>query len=147
MSPVRVAAAKHRELHALHRRLQRVPPRLYGKNAVECINHDADDAQERIHESALSVQVRSGWFNPGQEQPPIEEFEILLCTGGPAVRIVGDLDNNGQPDSPRIEHQDWETPWTVWAPAFDPGPHIMGDINRFSETLLAFCNQFYLGDG
>ena len=45
-------------------------------------------------------------------RPTPEEFEILLCTGGPACRIVGDLDESCQPSSARIEHQDWGTPWT-----------------------------------
>ncbi|MDR6858912.1 hypothetical protein J2W96_005244 [Variovorax guangxiensis] len=40
-----------------------------------------------------------------------EEFEILLCTGGPTVRIVGDLDHHGEPDRARIEYQDWFEPW------------------------------------
>jgi hypothetical protein len=39
------------------------------------------------------------------------EFMILLCTGGPAVRIRGELDRYSEPEKPRIEYQDWFTPW------------------------------------
>ena len=76
--------------------------------------HNEEEAQEAISEDPLSVEVRSGWQNPVEKLEP-EEFEILLCTGGPAVRIIGDLDN-GEPYRARIEYQDWGTPWTEYFP-------------------------------
>src|ERR1700686_2452167 len=51
-----------------------------------------EDARNRIHEDALSVEVRSGWVVPGafafesRERARPEEYCILLCTGGPAIR-------------------------------------------------------------
>lgn len=72
--------------------------------------HDEDDARERIQEDALSVEVRSGWHSPG-EQSEDEEYNILLCTGGPAVRIIGELNEHGEPTSARLQYQDWFTPW------------------------------------
>jgi hypothetical protein len=51
----------------------------------------ADDADERIRQDPLSVEVRSGWTAPG-EPMEAEEFRILLCTGGPACQIRGELD-------------------------------------------------------
>jgi len=48
----------------------------------------ADDAREKAQESALSVEVRSGWNAPGSEMEA-EEFVVLLSTGGPALRIRG----------------------------------------------------------
>lgn len=77
--------------------------------AGEC--DDADDARERIQEDALSVQVRSGWVTPGDDMTA-EEFEILLTTGGPAVRILGELDEHGEPYRAWLEVQDWGKPWT-----------------------------------
>jgi hypothetical protein len=102
------------------------------------IYHDADDAEQRIHEDPLSVQVREGWHSPGENLPPAE-FEILLCTGGPAVRMRGTLlDPDSQPDKPRLEYQDWGTPWTEYRPA--------AEVTRYRETLLAYARQFWYGE-
>jgi len=94
-----------------------------------------DEARDRIMEDPLSVQVRSGWRDPGVEMDP-EEFNILLCTGGPAVRITGDLDLLNQPDTARLEYQDWFEPWE---PLYD----ITAEEQ---QALLTYCQQFYLGD-
>src|SRR5690606_19630228 len=53
-------------------------------------------AKAEIEELPLEVLVRSGWRRPGEDMEP-EEYQILLTTGGPAVRIVGDLDHYGEP--------------------------------------------------
>ena len=37
--------------------------------------------------------------------------KILLCWGGPAVQIVGTLDDDNQPDSAELQYQDWFTSW------------------------------------
>ncbi|MFA5054095.1 MAG: hypothetical protein WC565_08545 [Parcubacteria group bacterium] len=94
---------------------------------------DPDEVRERIQESALSVQVRSGWYTPG-ETPKAGEFEILLTTGGPALRIIGELDDYGQPDNARLEYQDWGTPWTS-LPLFDD-----------EDGVLTFARCFYFGE-
>lgn len=74
---------------------------------------DPDTIRERIEEDPLSVEVRSDWYTPCDKdgQKP-SEYKILLCTGGPAVRIIGELNEHGEPDSARLQHQDWFTPWT-----------------------------------
>ena len=96
---------------------------------------DEDEARQTIMEDPLSVQVRGDWGDPGSEDLATPaEFEILLCTGGPAVRIVGDLDR-GQPDRPRIQHQDWGTPWTEYFPTEEQ-----------REAMQTYCEQFYFGD-
>lgn len=97
--------------------------------AGECA--DQDEARQRIEEDALSVQVRSDWHNVG-EPGEDAEFEILLTTGGPAVRIIGEL-NQGEPSRPRLQVQDWGKCWTEY----------MG-VDR--DTLLAYCSVFYFGD-
>jgi hypothetical protein len=94
-----------------------------------------DDVRERIEEGPLSVQVRSGWYSPGSEQVKPEEFEILLSTGGPALRIIGDLDDYGQPERPRLQYQDWSTPWTEYATSADE-----------DEALAKWCSCFYFGE-
>src|SRR5262245_4200893 len=77
---------------------------------------DEDAAREAIMSDALDVQIRGDWHSPGESDEP-SEFLILLCTGGPAVRIVGDLDRHREPRCARIEYQDWGTPWTEYIPA------------------------------
>jgi len=92
-----------------------------------------EDAEQAMYVKALSVQVRSGWTAPGD---PMEaaEYEILLCTGGPAVRIVGRLDQYSEPETATLEHQNWGTPWT-------DAPIKRED----EETLLTYARQFYFG--
>jgi hypothetical protein len=88
---------------------------------------------EQIHESVLSVMVRDGWRQPGQtanEDEP-DEYEILLSTGGPALRIWGKLDRFCAPSSAEMQMQDWGTPWTRY-----PAPEA---------TLLAFAQCFWFG--
>jgi hypothetical protein len=82
--------------------------------AGEC--KSIEDAAERIQEDALSVEVRSGWVTPGADMAP-EDFAILLCTGGPAARIRGELDESGTPYRAWLEVQDWGKPWTQYFPA------------------------------
>lgn len=99
-----------------------------------------DDVEQRIQESPLSVQVRGGWHNVGEEAED-EEFEILLTTGGPALRIIGDLGQYRAPERPRLQYQDWGTPWTEYIIPFDDPQH---DEKR--EAIQTFCEQFYFGD-
>lgn len=67
---------------------------------------DADEARDRIMEDPLSIETRSGWVSVGEEMSP-EEYRIVLCTGGPHVEIVGDLDPHGAPCRVRIAYRDW----------------------------------------
>jgi hypothetical protein len=104
-----------------------------------------EDAEQRILEDPLSIEVRSGWYSPGEDgdnQP--EEFNILLSTGGPAVRIVGEL-SQGEPSRAWLEVQDWFTPWTQYFGQTDPNdPGAL--INQASQdVLLTYARQFYFG--
>lgn len=59
-------------------------------------------------------------------------YEILLCTGGPAVRITGILDEHEVPSSVRLEYQDWFTRWIEYP------------LNDKQETaLLEYANHYY----
>lgn len=73
---------------------------------------DQEDAERALLEDPLDISFRSGWTSDKEDMTP-EEFQILLCTGGPAVRIMGELDHHGQPCRAWIEYQDWGTPWTM----------------------------------
>jgi len=91
--------------------------------------------------------VRDGWHTPMYDDGDPVEYEILLCTGGPAVRIRGHLDQYSQPSTARIEHQDWGTPWTEDRPTVAPNPAtITGELNAYQETLLAYARQFWFGE-
>jgi hypothetical protein len=71
----------------------------------------AEAIQDFASEMPLSVLVRSDWHAPGSEFTP-SQFELLLSTGGPAVRIIGELDHNREPYRPQLQYQDWNIPWT-----------------------------------
>jgi hypothetical protein len=87
-----------------------------------------------IEGNPLSVEVRHSWYVPGQGSDP-EEFRILLCTGGPAVQIRGELGEHNEPSKAWIEVQDWFQPWT----RIDlPG--------GAEEILLAYAYVFYWGN-
>ena len=83
----------------------------------------------------LSVLVRSGWYIPGTAPGYAEEFEILLSTGGPACRIIGQLDAGSvawqSGCRPVMQHQDWFKPW------------VESSYDIDTNALLWFCEQFY----
>lgn len=99
--------------------------------AGECENRD--DAERRIHEDPLSIELSGTWVLG--EQPKANKALILLDTGGPATRIVCDLDDDMQPTRAYLQTQDWGTPWT---------DYVAGDTG---DTLLTYCRQFYFGEG
>jgi hypothetical protein len=94
-----------------------------------------DRAQTAIHEAPLSVEVRSGWYRPCDANPEPLEYRILLTWGGPAAQITGQLDAYGQPDTARLEYQDWGTPWTARPLTAEE-----------REDVLTFAQAFYYGD-
>jgi len=112
------------------------PEHLADTSALETLRdsyHDSDAAREDIQEDALSVEVRSGWHSPGDDSED-EEFAILLTTGGPALRIVGDLGEWGSPKQPRLEMQDWWIPWQ----------EVVLDYEDYA-ALQSYCECFYFG--
>ena len=102
---------------------------------------DHEDIVERCRELPLSVLVRGPWYDPTDHQRAAKpnEYEILLSTGGPALRIIGDLDNYGQPDNASLEMQDWGVPWR--------GANGMDiDYAELDAALLWFAGHFYYGE-
>jgi hypothetical protein len=95
---------------------------------------DGEDARVAITEDALSVEVRTGWRSVEAEMIP-EEYSILLCTGGPAVRITGELDQYMQPHTAEIQHQDWGTSWQK-----------LGTTVADDKSLLDYARCFYFGE-
>lgn len=93
---------------------------------------EREEAIQAIVEDPLEISVREGWHGIGEEATP-EEFLILLCTGGPAVRIIGELDRYGHPENPCIQYHDW---FTSWETLFDLTDEEL-------EAIQAYCEQFY----
>lgn len=94
-----------------------------------------DDLVDRIHQEPLSLQVRDGWRRPDCGGDGPEEFELLLATGGPALRVYGRLDEHCEPESARLEYQDWFTPWEPLACA----------TREQDEAILWYASLFWYG--
>lgn len=106
------------------------------QNAMDFNDDDKyEETLTYIYEDPLDIAVRkSGWVSLGfgYEDNDFDEFMILVTTGGPAVRVIGDLDQCGEPVNARIQHQDWFEPWTDL------------EIDTYEEEcLLTYCQQFY----
>ena len=109
------------------------------------LNIDADEpaysARDAITDAALSVEVRSGWYSPCDADPEPVEYQILLTTGGPSLRITGQLGGYGEPGTAHLEYQDWGAPWTRYHPA-----HGEPLFDTHNADVLTFAQQFYFGD-
>ena len=95
---------------------------------------EIEQTRESILNSALSVQVRSGWTSLNESFEP-QEFNILLSWGGPSLRIIGDLNEYKEPENPVLQFQDWFTKWE--------------DLKINSQqykALVWYCSQFYFGE-
>jgi hypothetical protein len=107
-----------------------------GKISVE-YNGDTLTSLEEIEDiilsDPLSFQVRSGWCD-GKEYMEPEEFCLLLSTGGPASRIIGDLGEFNAPENIQIQGQDWFTPWCSLGPWDYP--------EDGEEALQWYCARF-----
>ena len=101
------------------------------EEADGCENEE--EARNMIHEDPLEIMVRSDW-EPTCETLTPTEFCILLTTGGPAVRIRGELNEYREPCRAWLEVQDWFKPWTQFFPASQ-------------DTLLTYASCFYYGEG
>jgi hypothetical protein len=97
--------------------------------------YEGQDAEEAIWLAPLSVKVRTSWHDVGAEEKP-DEFCILLSTGGPALRIAGNLDEYSEPYGECLQWQDWGTPWTTY--------YISSREER--DALSSFVRSFCYGD-
>ena len=80
--------------------------------AVENATGDEREAaRTAIYDDPLAVDVRSGWVNVWAAEFEPVEYRVLLCTGGPAVQLEGELDDRNQPYNVQLQHQDWFEPW------------------------------------
>lgn len=86
---------------------------------------DEDEILQRAYENPLDVE----------RDTDAGTFEILLCTGGPACRIIGTLDRYQEPDNIEIQGQDWFTTWET-----------LDTTTEQDEALDWFCRLFYFGE-
>ena len=106
------------------------------KEMLRAVENATDDEREAartaIYDDPLAVDVRSGWVNVWTTEFEPVEYRVLLCTGGPAVQLEGELDDRNQPYNVQLQHQDWFEPWqTVPLTAED------------TETLLTYARHFF----
>lgn len=87
---------------------------------------DRDEAAERIQEDPLSIRI-FGERVKGEWE--VDKAEILLTTGGPAVRIMCEMDQHAEPHRAWLEVQDWSKPWTQY-------------FGADQDVLLTYCRQF-----
>ena len=66
------------------------------------------------------------------EVKKIQGYELLLGTGGPATRIVGQINEYGEPVTAELQGQDWGTQWERTE-------------GQDEKTLLQFAQHFYFG--
>ena len=114
-------------------------------NYIDSLNVTCDEdyeKQEKIRESilnsALSVEFRSGWYSPLYDRTRIIEpceFKILLTWGGPALRVIGELNQYKEPENVKMQFQDWGTCWTDFE-----------ITENQQEALNWFCSCFYFGE-
>lgn len=94
-----------------------------------------ENARQTILDDALSLEVRGPWHDPRIKQDAVSEFQILLCWGGPSVRIMGKLDDAYEPVGAWLEYQDWGSPWTEYRVT-----------SKEEEILLEYCRCFWFGE-
>ena len=99
---------------------------------------ELQELHEEIQAGPLSVLVRDGWRAPYGASEGAEEYEILLSTGGPALRVYGRLGEHGEPESAVLQYQDWGTPWTDWYPEEHD--------SEVARVILAYARCFSFGE-
>lgn len=119
---------------------------LYDQYGVEDMHNMQDDIRERVQEMPLSVCWRCSTFSPvGETDFEPDEGEILLSTGGPALRIVVKLSSGKSAFDPELEWQDWGTKWTPVTYG-SPNGDIPTDYALANEALEWFVSQFWWGE-
>ena len=101
--------------------------------AVENATDDEREAAEQaIYDDPLEVSVRCASWSSQYDNLEPDEYRILLCTGGPAVQITGDLNEHMQPVTARLQHQDWFEPWET-----------LSIDDQDNEALLSYAYHFF----
>jgi hypothetical protein len=102
-------------------------------------NTESDSLMDEIWSGPLSILVRDGWRTPYGVGDRAAEYEMLLSTGGPALRVYGQLGEHGEPESAALQYQDWGTPWTDWYPSHSEAFEV-------ARVLLTYARCFSFGE-
>ena len=110
-------------------------------------SHDMqENIQERCHEIPLSIDWRSsGWCPVGENTCEPDEGQILLTTGGPALRILVDL-SQGYACDPALQWQDWGTPYYTLSIGKENWCDIKMEAEESEEALAWFVSMFWWGE-
>jgi len=87
-------------------------------------------------EQLQAAQLRTYWHDPAEPLTQPGVGCILLSTGGPALRLLVELDCDAQACGVMLGYQDWGTPWTRFP--------ITG---AEEEALEWFAGLFWFGEG
>lgn len=89
----------------------------------------AEAGIEEIHQDPLEIAT-------GKEFDGTRTYMILLGWGGPASRIIGELDEHDQPETAKFQFQDWFKPWTT-----------ANTNEKQNEIMLEYAGHFYFERG
>ena len=106
--------------------------RGWSRNIRRMVENLTQDTLDELLESPLGIETRSDWVTYGEVFEPAE-YRIYLCAGGPAVRLTGEMDIGGCPESVIMEYLDSFTPWMEY----------LLDENE-EEDCLTYARQFFV---
>ena len=108
----------------------------YAHNSIESIAGMVKKAnsrnEERAEEGKTAIQENPLEIKTGKEFDGTRTYMILLGTGGPAARIIGELSEYDEPDSAEFQFQDWFEPWTT-----------AQTTKEERETMIEYARHFY----
>jgi hypothetical protein len=93
----------------------------------------SDRAEPLGGEEALSVDHLTHNFHGN------DAWEVLLTTGGPAVRLIIQVDEWSEPVNATFEYQDWFQPWA--APKSQDGQRLLAWVNEHFYFGCDYCEQ------
>lgn len=108
-----------------------------GINKIERLSDCQDVAMDYIRDSALSVEVRSGWHTACDQQLEPAEFRIVFSTGGPHLELRGDITEYGDATKTKMIASDWAERCTIM--------HT-GEKEIDTEVIDWVASCFYFGD-
>jgi hypothetical protein len=134
------------QLAGITEMMQRLEAADAGPEQFDVANHgdsgpwqhakEYEEVREEIVTSALSVEVCTDWHGVGAvDAAKPTHYKILLCWGGPAVQIIGTLDDFNYPDRAQLQYQDWFTEWLDY-------PLTQEE----EETVVKYACEFYFDE-
>ena len=65
-------------------------------------SNEESSLRGKLQAQVYGVSVREGWKQPGSGEADLNEFMLVLSSGGPTVKIVGELDCDDRPVEARL---------------------------------------------